>query len=104
MLDRANAGVPIGQLAGIGFRVRDQLLEVLSWQRGMHSNAQNIGGDSGNRLQILDGIIERLALEPRLVDMRLRPAEQDRVAIRARTCRNEGKIGIMIVRGGSESS
>jgi hypothetical protein len=46
----------------------------------MHGDAQNIGGYAGNRIQILDRIIERPALEQRPVDVRLRPAEQDRTA------------------------
>src|SRR6266496_4445353 len=86
MLDRAGTGVPVGQLAGICFRVSYELLKGLSRHRGMHGDAQNIGGYAGNRIQIFDRIIERLALEQRLVDVRLRPAEQDRVAVGAGTC------------------
>src|SRR5262245_43827627 len=62
MLDRARPGVPVGQLAGICFRISDELLEGVSRHRGVHGDAENIGGDAGNRIQILDRIIEWLAL------------------------------------------
>src|SRR5207245_2345125 len=64
----------------------DELRERLSRHRGMHGDAQNIGGYGGNRIQIFDRIIERLGLEQRLVDVRLRPAEQDRVAVGSSAC------------------
>src|SRR6266481_8623714 len=83
MLDGAGAGVPIGQLPRIGFRVSDELVKALSWHRWMHGDAKDIGGDAGNRVQIFDGVIERLVFEQRLVDMSMRPAEQDRVAVRS---------------------
>src|SRR6266446_4048046 len=86
MLDRAGTGVPVGQLPRVGFRVSDELVKALSWHRWMHGDAQDIGGDAGNRVQIFDGIIERLAFKQRLVDMRLRPAKQDRVAVRSGPC------------------
>ena len=69
MLDRAGTGVPVGQLAGVCFRVSDELLEGLSRHRRMHGDAQNIGGYARNRIQVFDRIIERRALEQRLVDV-----------------------------------
>ena len=81
MLDRADTGMPVGQLAGIGFRIGDELLQALNRHRRMHGDAEKIGGHARNRIQVLDRIIERPALEQRLVDVRLRPAEQDRVAV-----------------------
>jgi hypothetical protein len=46
----------------------------------MHGDAEEIGGHARNRIQVFDRIIERSALEQGLVDVRQRPAEQDRVA------------------------
>src|SRR4030095_14013174 len=82
MLDRADTRVPVGQLAGIGFRISDQLSKGPNRHRGMHCDAENIGGDAGNRIQVSDRIVERPTLEQRLINVRLRPAEQDRVAVR----------------------
>src|SRR4051812_21707994 len=52
----------------------------------MHGDAENVGGHARNRIQIFDRIIEWLALEQGLVDVRLRPAEQERVAVRPGAC------------------
>src|SRR5262245_55298511 len=49
----------------------------------MHGDTKRIGGNARNRIQVLDRIIERSALEQGLVDVRLRSAEEDGVAIRA---------------------
>jgi len=48
----------------------------------VHGNDEAIGSHARNRIEILDRIVERPALEQSLVDVRLRPAEQDGVAIR----------------------
>jgi hypothetical protein len=56
----------------------------------MHGDAENIGGHSRNRIQVFDWIIERPALEQGLVDVRLRPAKQDRVAVRLSACDSGG--------------
>jgi len=52
----------------------------------MHCDTENIGGDARDRIQVSDRIIERPTLEQRLVDMRQRPAKQDRVAVRLSPC------------------
>src|SRR5438552_12159485 len=90
MLDRADPRVPVGQLAGIGFRIDYEFLERLNWYRAMHCNAEDIGGHARNRIQVLDRVIQRPALEQGLVDVRLRAAEQDRVAIRPGACDGGG--------------
>src|SRR5215472_12614701 len=48
----------------------------------MHGNDEAIGSHARNRIESLDRIVERPALEQSLVDVRLRPAEQDGVAVR----------------------
>ncbi len=48
----------------------------------MHRDAEEIDRRTRNRSQVLDRIVERPALEQRLVDVRLRPTEQDRIAVR----------------------
>jgi hypothetical protein len=48
----------------------------------VHGNDEAIGSHARNRIEILDRIVERPALEQSLVDVRLRPAEQDGVAVR----------------------
>ena len=48
----------------------------------MHGNDETIGSHACNRIEILDRIVERAALEQGLVEVRLRPAEQDGVAVR----------------------
>jgi hypothetical protein len=56
----------------------------------MHGDAQNIGSHARDWLQVFDRIIERPALEQGLVDVRLRPAEQDRLAVRPGACDSGG--------------
>jgi len=36
----------------------------------MHGDAERIGGDARNRVQIFDGIVERLPLDQGFVDVR----------------------------------
>src|SRR5690349_20114501 len=47
----------------------------------MHGDTKRVGGDASNWIQVLDGIVERSALEQGLVDVRLSSAEQDGVPI-----------------------
>jgi len=56
----------------------------------MYCDAENIGGDACDWIQVLDWIIERPTLEQCLVDVRQRPAEQDRVAVRLGACDGGG--------------
>jgi hypothetical protein len=48
----------------------------------VHGNDEAIGSHARNRIESLDRIVERPALEQSLVDVRLRPTEQDGVAVR----------------------
>ena len=83
MLDRTDTGVSVGQLARVGFRISDELLEGLGRQGRMHGDAEDIGRHARNRVQVLDRIILRPALEQGLVDMRNRAAQHKGVAVRA---------------------
>ena len=84
MIERANAGVPVGQLARIGLHIADELGECLRRHRRMHRQRERGNRDVGNRLQVLERIVERPALEDRLGDVGRRAAEQDGVAVRPR--------------------
>src|SRR5262249_35770376 len=80
---RANTGVSVGQLAGIGLGISDELFEVLCRHRWMHRKRQRYDCQASNRIEILDRIIEWPALEQALVDMREGPAEENGIAVRA---------------------
>src|SRR5436190_7565677 len=83
MVERADTGVPVGELAGIGLHIRDELHERLRRHGWMHR--QREGGDRNvrNRLQLLERIIEWSVLEQGLGDVGRRAAEEDGVAVRA---------------------
>ena len=72
---------PYERLPGFVFAERDELFESCARQRRMHRDAQRIGDDAGDRIEIFHRIVERLRLEQRLVDVRLRAAEEQRVAV-----------------------
>src|SRR5215813_8682975 len=73
----------VGQLAGIGLRISDELFEVLRRHRWMDCERQSNDRQARNRIQVLNRIIERPALEQRLVDVRKGAAEQNGVAVGA---------------------
>src|SRR5262245_4514810 len=82
MLDGTDPRVSVRQLPGICLRVRDQLRDRPDWHCRMDSDTENIGGHARDRIQVLDWVVERPALEQDLVDVGLRASEQDRVAVR----------------------
>src|SRR4030095_3898697 len=53
MLDGTDTGVAIRQFARVDFRVINELLEVAHRHRGMHGDAENIGGPGRNRIEKL---------------------------------------------------
>src|SRR5262249_40307626 len=80
---RSDADMRVGQLAGIGLRISDELFEVLRRYRWMDCKRQSNDRQARNRIQVLNRIIKRAALEQRLVDVREGAAEQNGVAVRA---------------------
>src|SRR5262249_41272299 len=90
MLDRADTGVPVGELARIGFRVSDELLQVLRRDSRMDRDTKSIGSYACDRVHVFHRIIQGPALEQSLIEMRLSPTKQDRVAIGARTSDGSG--------------
>jgi hypothetical protein len=50
MLDRANTGMPIRQLARIGSSISDELVQGLNRYRRMYCNAEKIAGDARYRI------------------------------------------------------
>src|SRR6516165_3749787 len=71
----------VGQLAGIGLRISDELFEVLRRHRWMDCKRHGNDRQARNRIQVLDRVIEWSALEQRLVDVREGASEQNGVAI-----------------------
>src|SRR5262249_56020897 len=82
VIERANAGMPIGQLAGIGLGVVDELSQCPGRHCGMDHERERRNHDVRNWLELLERIVERTALEDRLGDMGARAAQEDGVAIR----------------------
>src|SRR5262249_24361120 len=82
VMKRANAGVPIGQLATVGFVVVDELRKRRDRNGRMRRERERRDGDVGYRFEILDRVVERPRLQNRLGDMRARSAKQKRVAVR----------------------
>src|SRR5215470_12395750 len=83
MIDGADTVMPVGQLAGIGLGISDELFQRLRRQRRIDCDGESEEGHARNRVQVLDWIIQWPALEQGLVDMRKRAAQQKGVAIRA---------------------
>src|SRR5262249_18350361 len=75
--------MPVGQLAGMCLGIDDKLFERLRWHRWMNRERYRYHSQACNRIQILERIVERPALEQRLVDGRQRAAEQNSVTVRA---------------------
>jgi hypothetical protein len=67
----------------MGLGMSDELFEVLRRHRGMDCKRQSSDRQARNRIQVLHRIIERPALEQRLVDVGKGAAEQNGVAVRA---------------------
>src|SRR4029450_632621 len=82
MVQRANAGMPIGQLAGIGLGIVDELSQCASRHGGMNGERESRNHHIGNRLELLERIVERTALEDRLGDVSAGTTEQNRIAVR----------------------
>src|SRR5262249_52970687 len=83
LVQRASTGVSVGQLAGIGLGINDELFEVLRRHRWMDCKRQSNDRQARNWIQVLNRIIEWPALKQRLVDVREGAAEQNGVAVRA---------------------
>src|SRR6266849_9451920 len=83
MIGRANAVMPVGQFAGIGLGISDELFQRLRQQLRIDCDGEGEEGHARNRVQILDWIVQWPALEQGLVDMRERAAQQKGVAIGA---------------------
>src|SRR5262245_2550834 len=73
----------VGQLAGIGLGINNELFEILRRHRWMDCKRQSNDRQARNRIQVLNRIIEWPALEQRLVDVREGAAEQNGVTVRA---------------------
>src|SRR5207245_11243137 len=71
-----------GQLAWTGLGISGERFDGANGERRVNGNDEAIGSHARNRIEILDRIVERPALEQGLVEVRLRPAEQDGVAVR----------------------
>jgi hypothetical protein len=74
----------VGDLAGIGFDIGDELVQRLGRHRRMHREAEITDRDLHDRIEVLVRIVERLCLQQRFVDVRERAAEQDGVPVGAR--------------------
>src|SRR5262249_52019121 len=83
MIRRADTVMPVGQFAGIGLGISDELFQRWRRQRRIDCDGQGEEGHARNRVEILDWIVQWPALEQGLVDMRERAAQQKGVAIRA---------------------
>src|SRR5262249_37764034 len=89
----ANTGVSVGQLAAMGLGVSDELFEVLRRHGWMDCERQSNDRQARNGIQVLNRIIERPALEQRLVDVREGAAEQNGVAVPAGAAYRGGTQG-----------
>src|SRR6185369_571635 len=85
-LDRADPGMAVAQLAGVRLCVSDELLQRPYRQGRMDGDAERIDGDARDRLQVLDRVVERAALQKSLVDVWQRAAEKQRVAVGLGAC------------------
>jgi hypothetical protein len=85
VVGRAHTRVSVRQLARIGFRVSDKLLEGLSRHRRIDGDAEKVGCHARNRVQVFDRIIERSALEQGLINVRQRAPKEDCIAVGAGT-------------------
>ena len=82
MMQAADAGRAVVQLAGIGFGVGDELLEVMDRQVRAHREDERAARDLDHRRKRLDRIVRRLLGDRRRNQYRARAAEHDRVAVR----------------------
>ena len=78
----SGASRPVGELAGIGLGVSDQLLERLHRHRRMHRDAHGGDAEDRDRLEVLERIVLGVAVGDRNDDLRAAAAEQDGVAVR----------------------
>src|SRR5215468_8472375 len=83
MVRRADTVMPVGQFAGIGLGISDEILQRLRRQRRIDCDGESEESHARNRVQVLDWIVQWPALEQGLVDMRNRAAQQKGVAIGA---------------------
>ena len=81
VVQRADAGMAIGQLARIGLSIVDELRERARRQRRMDGERERRHHHVADRFELLERIVERSILEDRLGDVRARSAQEDRVAI-----------------------
>jgi hypothetical protein len=75
--------MPIRQLARIGLGIIDELSQRASRHCRVDCEGEGRNHHVRNRIEVLQRIVERTALEDRLGDMGARAAQEDGVAIRA---------------------
>src|SRR6516225_2350857 len=85
MIQRTHAGVPVGELAPIGFHIIDKLLQSLCRHQRIDHKSEGRDGNIENRLKVLQWIVQRSALEDRLGNVCGRSTEKYGVAVRAGT-------------------
>src|SRR5262249_35962256 len=83
VVQRADTGMPIGQLAGIGLGVLDELTQRVSRHCGMDRKGKSRNHHVCNRLELFERIVEWAAVENSLGDVSARTTQQDSVAVRA---------------------
>ena len=81
MIERADAGVPVGQLAAIGLVVVDEFRKRGCRNRWMHRERERRDRDVGYRFKVLERIVKGPRLQYRFGHMRARATEQKRVAV-----------------------
>src|SRR5260221_10148289 len=75
--------MPLSQLARIGLGIVDELSQRASRHYRVDCEGEGRNHHVRNRLEVLERIVQRTALEDRLGDMGARAAQEDGVAIRA---------------------
>ena len=88
----AAAGIGDGEPARARARLLDEFLERARLQRGMHDQHQHVGGELGDRREVLDGVVGEVVHQARVDDM-VRGVEQQRVAVRRRA-RHDGRADV----------
>jgi hypothetical protein len=74
VIDRTGTGGAVGDLAGIGFGISDEFFEGAGRHGGMDRDGEGGDRDIRNRIQVLDRIVLRPALEDRLDHVQHRAA------------------------------